>query len=643
MPDVLLIQPPIRDFYLTAKRTIPYGLACIASALEAEGFSVEILDCLATSKPRPIDLPPEMEYLRDYYGKPDISPFGLFHHFRHYGYSFQHVGAVVKKAAPFIVGVSSLFTAYADEALAVAEAAKAAHPGCRVVMGGHHPTEMPEAVMRCGAVDYVIRGEGEAAMPRLVRALMDGTGVRSVLGIVARTPDGGIIVAPPAISADLDRNPLPAMHLVNRRFYRRGPKGSAVITASRGCPLRCSYCSVGGSAYLTYRRRSVRSVLCEIKEAVRKFGAGFIDFEDENISLDKPWFMELLGGIIERFGEGAIELRAMNGLFPPSLDEEMVDAMKRAGFTALNLSLGTTCRGQLERFRRPDVREAFDRAVSWAGKYGLSAVGYIIVGAPGQSALDSVSDLLYLAGCRAIAGVSVFYPSPGSADFNRCAESNLLPAAFSLMRATALPISDTTTREESVTLLRLGRILNFMKSLREGHGPSHGEDASGGEFAGSFGLDRDLSAGHFQSRQMADESLTNRKLTAPQSRGRDPLDRHLAGLHSPDGHLPGLDTSESFPNRQDRWPLPARLPECPSPAAPEAANRPPDLLGSARPTGTGPAGADRIEAGKALLEMFLEDGKIRGMTPDGEVYEHRASHALCRAFIEGLFKDPQNR
>ena len=47
MPDVLLVQPPIRDFYLTAKRTIAYGLACVAAALSAKGLSVEILDGLA--------------------------------------------------------------------------------------------------------------------------------------------------------------------------------------------------------------------------------------------------------------------------------------------------------------------------------------------------------------------------------------------------------------------------------------------------------------------------------------------------------------------------------------------------------------------------------------------------------------------
>ena len=47
MVDILLIQPPIRDFYLTAKRTIPYGLTAIAAALIAKGYTVDILDALA--------------------------------------------------------------------------------------------------------------------------------------------------------------------------------------------------------------------------------------------------------------------------------------------------------------------------------------------------------------------------------------------------------------------------------------------------------------------------------------------------------------------------------------------------------------------------------------------------------------------
>ena len=147
MTDILLVQPPIRDFYLTAKRTIPYGMASIAAGLKAAGFSVQILDALATHQSRILDLPAEMSYLRPYYGKPDRSPFALFYHYKHFGYSFETIAQQVKAAHPFLVGISSLFTAYAGEAIHTAEAIKARHPGCKIVMGGHHPTELPAQVM----------------------------------------------------------------------------------------------------------------------------------------------------------------------------------------------------------------------------------------------------------------------------------------------------------------------------------------------------------------------------------------------------------------------------------------------------------------------------------------------------------------
>ena len=104
MVDILLIQPPIRDFYLTAKRTIPYGLASIASALIRNGFTVDIFDGLATSKSRLIEIPSELLYLKRYYGRSDHSPFALFNEFRHYGYSYGHIGQKTRESGAFLVG-----------------------------------------------------------------------------------------------------------------------------------------------------------------------------------------------------------------------------------------------------------------------------------------------------------------------------------------------------------------------------------------------------------------------------------------------------------------------------------------------------------------------------------------------------------
>ena len=169
--------------------------------------------------------------------------------------------------------------------------------------------------------------------------------------------------------------------------------------------------------------------------------------------------------IVRLYGKREIELRAMNGLFPPSLDEEVIIAMKRAGFKTLNLSLGSTSQEQLKRFKRPDVRASFENVLSIAEHYGLETVSYLIAGSPYQNPEDSLNDLLFLAQKKTLIGLSIFYPAPGSVDYEKCVLNGLLPQDFSLMRSSALPIDHTTSRIQSLTLLRLARVINFMKSL----------------------------------------------------------------------------------------------------------------------------------------------------------------------------------
>ncbi len=107
---ILLVQPPIRDFYLTRKRTMPHGLACMAAPLLADGFDVRILDALASSRTRKRAMPPEMDYLTPHFGRPDCSPFGLFGRYQHFGLSYGRIGRLAHESGAFLVGISSLFT-----------------------------------------------------------------------------------------------------------------------------------------------------------------------------------------------------------------------------------------------------------------------------------------------------------------------------------------------------------------------------------------------------------------------------------------------------------------------------------------------------------------------------------------------------
>ncbi|MBL0714256.1 MAG: B12-binding domain-containing radical SAM protein [Desulfosarcina sp.] len=461
--DILLVQPPIRDFYLTGKRTLPGGLISIAAVLRRDGFKVGLFDALARGKSRPLPLPANWDDLAAVYGPDDQSPFGLFNRFRHFGYSLPTLGQAARRAGAFLIGISSLFSPYEDMALAAAETVKSCCPDTTVVLGGHHATALPERILTHPSVDFILRGDGEASLPALARALVNQTPVVSVPGIGFRRSNGQYHIAPPVFVRDLDQLPPPAYDLVDASFYARKHRTSLVLSASRGCPLNCSYCCTGADSFIPYRRRSVNHVMQEIVRAADRMEIGFIDFEDENITLNRGWFLSLLDAIRRFFGPRPPELRAMNGLYPSTLDDAVIAGMQRAGFKTLNLSLGSTNPEQQKRFQRPDLRTAFDRSLNAAQKNRMTAVGYLIAGGPGQAPKTVIDDLHFLAARRVLAGLSIFYPAPGSRDFNLCHDRGLLPEDITRWRSTALPLGTAAGRLESATLLRLTRILNFMK------------------------------------------------------------------------------------------------------------------------------------------------------------------------------------
>ncbi len=461
---LVLVQPPVEDFYDTDVRLQPIGLAYLAGAVREHlpAVEVEIVDFHHGWGRRSLPLPKELTYLREYYPHHDESPFSTFHQFYRFGASDAEIARALKERNPDVVGISSLFTPYYREALAVARLAKK-HTRAIVVMGGSHVSADPHSVLREPAVDFVVTGEGERPLVSLLRSLAAGAAVPRWISAGAEEND------------PLEELPIPDLCSLRPERYRLRGRPLVFLVTSRSCPHRCSFCSVHATFGTRYRRVSVARVIEEMKLRYRE-GYRVFDFEDDNLTYYKDEMKELCRRIRKEFGAGDVELVAMNGISYLSLDTELLRLMKAAGFSRLNLALVSSDTTVLESTKRPHTVSKYLEVVEEAHRLGFAITSYQILGLPFESLSSMAQTLVFSARLPVLLGASPFYLTPGS-PIQQKLGLTLSESDYFRARLTAMAWEGRDfTRDDVYTLFVTTRILNFLKSRREGPRARLGEE-----------------------------------------------------------------------------------------------------------------------------------------------------------------------
>ncbi len=459
---VVLIQPPVQDFYDTDVRLQPIGLAYLKAAVRKHLPDVEIIikDYHAGCGRRTVAIPQELAYLTEYYPVADKSPFSTFHQYYHFGKSFDDIEAEIAELKPDVVGISSLFTPYFREALEVAARIKK-RTDAIVVMGGSHASAVPESLLASPHVDYVIRGEGERAFVEFLRYLKGEQAIDRVPSLAYKSR-GEVVFNPLGDNFPIDEIPFPDLSDLRSSNYELAGKPMTFMITSRSCPHKCSFCSVHTTFGTDYRRRSLENVLEEIELRYRQ-GYRVIDFEDDNLTYYKSTFKALCRRLIVRFPEGEMEFVAMNGISYLSLDDELLELMRRAGFSHLNLALVSSDKTVRETTKRPHTLEAYLKVVRKAHALGFKIVSYQILGLPNETLNSMVQTLAFNARLPVLLGASPFYRTP---DAPIARGINLAEADYVKARLTALAIeTDHFTRDDIYTLFITTRIINFLKGL----------------------------------------------------------------------------------------------------------------------------------------------------------------------------------
>jgi len=169
------------------------------------------------------------------------------------------------------LGISVLTGPMIHGAIDVAKAVKQLNPDFPVILGGWHPSLLPEQTLSESFVDVVVSGQGDLTLVELAEALADGRSLASIHGISWK--QGGQQERNPERRVQLlESLPLPAFDLVDFDAYEKacGARKLAYAT-SVGCPYACNYCT----DMVFYKRRfnalSAERVVGELANLVPRY------------------------------------------------------------------------------------------------------------------------------------------------------------------------------------------------------------------------------------------------------------------------------------------------------------------------------------------------------------------------------------
>ena len=441
---ILLIAPPIFDFYFTTHRMEPLGLLYIREASAKAGHDATLYDATLSGKVKRVATPPEFAYLDKFYEE-DYSPFSLHNGYKRLGDSFLKIVEFIKESSFNFVALSSLFSPYhPDVELLAAEIKKVTN--IPVVIGGTAVNAQKKKIAETTNADYLNCGNGAVTLPLLADAIAGKIGFEKVPGLIWKK-DGVTVFNEPSFEPAWCRDLIPKRE--NLRYFRK--KRIAKIIFSAGCRNRCAFCSIHRDNRLAFRE--ISHIKKEL-EYLLSIGAEVVDIEDDDIFSNGEYTTQLLD-ILEEMHAKGLSFTAMNGLTARNI-LPFAERLVTSGFIKLDLSLVSAEKSVAKGLHRPHGIDEIEEIIRRTeGKTEIEV--FLIPGLPGTELRDTCETLLHLNKLGVKGGLSPLYLVPGVPMF----EEMGIPENVRLCRGSALYPFDDEKRANVAALLKISRFLNY--------------------------------------------------------------------------------------------------------------------------------------------------------------------------------------
>jgi len=256
-----------------------------------------------------------------------------------------------------------------------------------IVIGGIHPTSIPEEVIKDECYDAVCIGEGEEPLEELLQRLEEKRSYTDVKNLWVRDASGKIHknIKRPIISS-LDSLPTADKSL----FEKYGALTTQLnIMTTRGCPFECTFCvnSFRNSLYtgeVYLRQRSVKNVIDGITELLKVHKFKSVRFHDDVFAFNVKWLRDFKDAYRKH-----VNLPFHCYVTPSTAKEEILRLLSEAGCTKISMGVQSGSEKiRTKLLHRKHTDEDIIAAAQRIKKYGMKLSAEYIFGFPEETPED---------------------------------------------------------------------------------------------------------------------------------------------------------------------------------------------------------------------------------------------------------------
>ncbi len=284
-----------------------------------------------------------------------------------------------------------------------------------VVMGGVHATFCTDESL--DFADYVVRHDGEKALPQLISSMEDGKSVEEIPNLSYHN-NGKKVHNPISMNLpSLDEFPFPDLNLIegwNKKFI-------TPIETSRGCPFSCDFCSVHKMFRGMMRFRNIDSVVEELKRLKPRN----IFFIDDNFALDIERTKKLLQLILDNFSKPPMWDAQVR--IDTVMDKELLELIRKTRCSRLWIGFESINPNTLKEYNKRLSLEKIKEGITLVHKNKIKIHGMFIVGADtdNEETIHETIDFSKKAKIDSVQ-LAILTPLPGTSLYQRLQEENRL-------------------------------------------------------------------------------------------------------------------------------------------------------------------------------------------------------------------------